>query len=582
VINPFVYQNYYQQQLENLRELAAEFAHAHPSIAPLLSKTSTDPDVERLLEGVAFLCGLIQQRIDDEFPEIIHALIDILFPHYLRPIPSVSIVKFTPRPGLMETLRIEAGSMIAAKPIEGTECLFRTCYDTEIYPLELIDAAHLKPAAGPHRIRLSFKLKGIKLSQWNPTNVRFFLGENLTQGTDLLVLLDKYLQNVTFTSHDEGSSVSLPPAVLKPLGFEPEDSLLPYPQQSFGGFSLLQEYFLFPQKHLFMDLTGWENWKDRGDDYEFDVIFELKPCNVPIPKISTDQFHLFTAPVINLFQHDAEPIVRDHRAEKMLINPSIAHPEHYRVFSIENVVGIERGTVKRKEYQPIGLFVPNRTDEAIYQLIHSVSVVNNSPELYITFPYTNRQDKFSQETFSITLLATNGKLPEQLRPGDINRRTEGLPELVEVVNIMTPTSSLDPPIGKDTLWKFLSHLSLNFSRIAEINNFKTLLELYVFPESREREKITINKKRIEGLSDISLQPVDRLYGGTVLRGQKVIIRANLDHFAGWGDLYLFGSVIDRFLCSVSSINTFIELELYEELSGESLKWPPRSGNRLLI
>jgi type VI secretion system protein ImpG len=577
-----VYQKYYQQQLENLREMAAEFAQAHPSIAPLLSKTSTDPDVERLLEGVAFLCGLIQQRIDDEFPEIIHSLIDILLPHYLRPIPSASIVKFTPRSGLMETLQVPAGSVVASKPIEGTECLFRTCYDTEIYPLELTGAAHLKPAVGSHRIRLSFKLKGINLSQWNPTNVRFFLGENLAQGTDLLILLSKYLQTVTFTSHDGGSSVSLPPNVLKPLGFDPESSLLPYPQQSFGGFSLLQEYFLFPQKHLFIDLTGWEFWQNRGDGEEFDVIFELKPCNLSIPKISTNQFHLFTTPIINIFKHDAEPIVRDHRAEKMLINSSVAHPEHYRIFSVENVVGIERGTVKRKVYQPIGLFVPNGIGEAVYQIIHSVSPINNSPESYITFPYSDRHDEFNQETFSITLLATNGKLPEQLRPGDINRRTEDLPELVEVINIMTPTASLDPPIGKNTLWKFLSHLSLNFSRIAEINNFKTLLGLYVFPESREREKVTINKKRVEGLSDISLQPVDRLYGGTVLRGQKVIIRANLDHFAGWGDLYLFGTVIDRFLCSISSINTFIELDLHEELSGETLKWPPRSGNRLLI
>ena len=115
-----------------------------------------------------------------------------------------------------------------------------------------------------------------------------------------------------------------------------------------------------------------------------------------------------------------------------------------------------------------------------------------------------------------------------------------------------------------------------------MDNFKTLLRLYVFPESREREKVTINIKRIEGLSDISMEPVDRLFGGTVLRGQKVVIRANLDNFSGWGDIYLFGSVIDRFLSTISSMNTFVELELLEELSGETIKWPPRSGNRPLI
>lgn len=577
-----MFPKYYQQQLENLRELAAEFSQAHPSIAPMLSKTSTDPDVERLLEGVAFLSGLIQQRIDDEFPEIIHSLIDILFPHYLRPIPSASIAKFTPRSGLMGTLEVPAGSMIASKPVEGTVCFFRTCYDTEIYPLELTGAEFIEQAVGSNSIRLTFKLNGINLSKWDPQSVRLFLGENFTHGANLFILLNRYLRRVTFSPHTGGSTISLSPSVLNPVGYDPEYSLLPFPQQSFGGFRLLQEYFLFPQKHLFIELTGWELWEDRGDGDEFDVLFELSPCDVSIPKITTNQFHLFTTPIVNLFQHDAEPIIRDHRTEKMLISPSIANPDHYRIFSVEQVVGIERGTVQRKEYHQLGLFLPDGGDADVYQLIHSVSPINNSPELYVTFPYSQDQAELKQETLSVTLLATNGKLPEHLRPGDVNGRTEDLPELVDVVNIMSPTASLDPPIGKDTLWKFLSHLSLNFSQIVDIDNFKTLLRLYVFPESREREKVTINLKRIEGLSDISMEPVDRLFGGTVLRGQKVVLRANLDHFSGWGDLYLFGSVIDRFLSTISSMNTFIELELHEELSGETIKWPPRSGNRPLI
>jgi len=324
-----VFPKYYQQQLENLRELAAEFSQAHPSIAPMLSKTSTDPDVERLLEGVAFLSGLIQQRIDDEFPEIIHSLIDILFPHYLRPIPSASIAKFTPRSGLMGTLEVPAGSMIASKPVEGTVCFFRTCYDTEIYPLELTGAEFIEQAVGSNSIRLTFKLNGINLSKWDPQSVRLFLGENFTHGANLFILLNRYLRRVTFSPHTGGSTISLSPSVLNPVGYDPEYSLLPFPQQSFGGFRLLQEYFLFPQKHLFIELTGWELWEDRGDGDEFDVVFELSPCDVSIPKITTNQFHLFTTPIVNLFQHDAEPIIRDHRTEKMLISPSIANPESF-------------------------------------------------------------------------------------------------------------------------------------------------------------------------------------------------------------------------------------------------------------
>ena len=96
---------YYQQELQKLRELARDFAKIHPAIAPMLSGTTSDPDVERLLEGVAFLTGLLHHKLDDEFPELIHGLIDIIFPHYLRPIPSTSIVMFTPKPSMMETMK---------------------------------------------------------------------------------------------------------------------------------------------------------------------------------------------------------------------------------------------------------------------------------------------------------------------------------------------------------------------------------------------------------------------------------------------------------------------------------------------
>ena len=123
---------------------------------------------------------------------------------------------------------------------------------------------------------------------------------------------------------------------------------------------------------------------------------------------------------------------------------------------------------------------------------------------------------------------------------------------------------------------------MNLSEIADADNFRSLLSLYAFTESREREKVTINIKRIEGISEISMVPVDRLFKGTMIRGQKVILTVNLDQYSGWGDLYLFGSVIDLFLSSISSMNTFIELEIHEKLSGEILKWSPRIGNRPLI
>lgn len=53
---------------------------------PLPAEKDADPDIERLLEGVAFLTGNLRQKIEDEFPELTHGLIKMLWPNYLRPL----------------------------------------------------------------------------------------------------------------------------------------------------------------------------------------------------------------------------------------------------------------------------------------------------------------------------------------------------------------------------------------------------------------------------------------------------------------------------------------------------------------
>src|SRR4030095_3561713 len=87
---------YYQEELAYLREMGKEFAAAHPAVAHMLESSGADPDVERLLEGVAFLTGRVRQKLDDEIPELFQSLMSLLWPHYLRPVPSTSILQFTP------------------------------------------------------------------------------------------------------------------------------------------------------------------------------------------------------------------------------------------------------------------------------------------------------------------------------------------------------------------------------------------------------------------------------------------------------------------------------------------------------
>ncbi len=571
----------YQEQLANLRDLGFEFSKVHPAIAPMLSESSTDPDVERLLEGVAFLNGLIQEKLDDEFPEIVHGLMDVIFPQYLRPVPALSIAVLDPKPNMMESITIPAGVSINSKPVDDTICPFRTCFSTEVHPLKLTKAWAEDLALKGSRIHLECRLTGPTLDQWQPETLRFYAGEDFSQGAQLFILFRKYLKRIILKPKGEGSEVSLEPRFLRYVGFDLKNSLLPYPPQSFGGLRLLQEYFVLPEKYLFYDLTGFDQWIDRGEGIDFEIIFEFMQHRLTIPRISERQFFFFATPIVNLYKYESDPISLDHKREKLQMRPSYIGREHFQVFSVEKVLGFEIGSVAKHEYVPLEKFARARGKQSSYSLVRARSAIDDLPETFLMISYPEDNPNPVEQTLTLTLTCTNGNLPERLRRGDICMQTVDLSELVSPTNIMSPTSAINPLLGQQTLWKFLSHLSLNFLELADADNLKALLELYIHAEGRDRIRITANQKRINGIQSVEVKPMDRMVQGSILRGRKVEMTSSLDHFANMGDLYLFASVIDLFLGTYSNLNTFVAFELLENLSGDRYTWQPRLGDRLL-
>jgi type VI secretion system protein ImpG len=574
------YNKYYQEELQNLRELGAEFARVHPALAPLLSGPSADPDVERLLEGVAFLTGLIRRKLDDDFPEIIHSLTDLIFPHYLRPIPATTVVAFRPKPNLQETLRIPAGTALASVPVDGTECRFRTCTDLEVHPLRLTAAELIQQPGQRDRIRLALQLSGPDLSRWSVKRLRLYLGDEYSQATDLFMHLTRHVRRITLHPVAGGSDRALPPTALRPVGFDLANSLLAFPSQAFRGFRLLQEYFVLPQKFLFLDLDGFDGWTDRGKGNAFEIHFELTSAPVPPPKVRPEHFVLFAAPVINLFAQDAEPVLLDHRTDKIRIRPSAKDPSHVQVYSVDRVEGFVQGSVARREYVPLELFSQHQADRPVYQILRSQSPVTDLPEVALALTYPVESPEPVTETLSMALTCTNGALPERLQLGDICRPTSSTPELVTFQNILPPTSPIQPALEENALWRFLSHLSLNYLSIANVDNLKEMLRLYIFP-GRDRTRIASNLKRVEGILDLKVTPSDRLVSGLPMRGQAIQLSARQDHFAGLGDFFLFGSLLDLFLGVYSSMNSFIRFSMKDTVTGETYTWPTRIGDRSL-
>ena len=577
-----MFNKHYEQELQNLRQLAVEFSKAHPATAPMLSGPTADPDAERLIEGVAFLTGLLHQKIRDDFPEIIHALMNVIFPHYIRPIPATSIVVFSPKPNLPETISVKKGTSLASIPVDGTQCLFQTSFDIDVHPLRLLSADFLQVTGQPARIRLVMELTGPDLAAWQPRTLGFFLGGSHTEATDLFMLLTHYLKRIVLNPMGNGESCTLPATALSPSGFHMQNSLLSYPDHAFKGYRLLHEYFILPRKFTFLELQGWENWTNRGSGRQFEIIFELLPAPVAYPKITNDHFILNATPVINLFKHDADPFLLDHRIEKIRVRPAAQNPNHFQVFSVDSVSGYLQGSVAQKNYVPLELFQQQDHQSTVYEVGYARSPITDAPEVFISLTYPPDGPEPVKETLSISLTCSNGGLPERLQVGDISVQTSDSPELLTFRNVLPPTSPIDPPLGNNAAWRFLAHLSLNYLPLANAENLRELLHLYVFPEARDKAKVAANSKRVEGITGFEVTPVDRLVRGVVLRGQNLEMTARQDHFAGLGDLYLFGAVMEAFLGVYSGMNTFTQFKLKESLSGESFLWPAKMGTRPLL
>jgi len=573
---------YFQEELVNLRDLGEAFSKAHPAVAPMLSGPTADPDVERLLEGVAFLTALLRQKLDDDFPEIVHDLIHLIWPHYLRPVPSTTIIAFTPKPTVKQPMVIPAGTQTASVRTEETTCLFKTCYDVELQPLELVDASFVEASGKPPAIRLVLELRGLKLADWQPERLRFFLAGTYGDAANLYLLLRRHLKQIVITPAERGSAVALAAENLKPVGFSPDEGLIPYPTHSFPGYRIVQEYLILPEKFFFLDLVGWEHWGNRGDGSRFEIRLELGPFSVPPPRIRKENFVLSATPAINVFPHEADPIRLDHQRAEYLVRPSGVDASHYQVYAVESVIGYVQGTAEERRYLPFEVFNPEPSTKPLYHTRVRRSPLGGNFDTYLSVAYPPDQGPPVSETLSIALLCTNGSLPETLRVGDICIPTSSSPEFAEFTNIRPPTTNVLPPLETNLLWRLLSHLSLNYVSLARADNLRALLKLYLFPETRDRTSLLANEKRIAGIEKVEAKGSNRLVSGIMMRGQEISLRLRQDHFASLGDLFLFGSMLDYFLGVYASMNTYTRLQAEEVQTGERYQWPARVGDRFLI
>ena len=618
---------YYNHELQHIREMAGEFALEYPKIAGRLGLDGfecADPYVERLLEGFAYLSARVQLKVDAEFPRFTQHLLEMIYPHYLAPTPSMAVVQC--QPDLMEGSLNEGFLIPKATPLrsqigkgEQTACEYRTAQDLTLWPIELIEAEYLNgvgavanlgiPSLPGLKAGIRLRLKttaGLTFNQLKLNNLPLYLrgaGELPMQIYEQL-LANSLGVAVQPTNRPIAWQHIIKQAAVLPVGFAENEALLPYTPRSFQGYRLLQEYFAFPERYMFVELTQLQPALQQCVDNEVDIIILLNRSNPRlVNEIDKSRFALFCTPAVNVFPKRADRIHLSNQSNDYHIVPDRTRPLDYEVYQIREVTGFGSTSDDQQTFLPFyqaGSDNSHKQQRAYYSITRSPRVISAKQkiqgprssyvgnELYIAIvdsaeaPFKSDLRQLGLET-----LCTNRDLPLQLPIGigktDFNIQT-GAP--VEFILCLSgPTKPRPSNAHKDTAWKLINHLSLNYLSLINDNEqegataFRGLLSLY-----GDNSDLSF-RKQIEGVLFIQSKPIVRRINtaGPIVFGRGLEITVTVDESAFEGSgVFLLGMVLEQFFAQYVSLNSFTETVLKTSDRGEIMRWPTRLGQRHLL
>lgn len=617
---------YYNRELQYIREMGGEFAKEYPKIASRLALDGfecSDPYVERLLEGFAFLAARVQLKLDAGFPRFTQHLLEMVYPHYLAPLPSMAVVQMQPDlndAGLMDGVCIPRDTQLRSQISKGeqTACEYRTAHEVTLWPLQLVEASYLVNASAvanlgiPSRpalkagLRLRFRTTaGLQCHHLALDKLSLFLrgGEVSAQ------VYEQLLANVIDVVVQAGQTtrplpISLGAQAVKPSGFSQDQALLPYSPRSFQGYRLLQEYFAFPERYMFIELDGLKPALQRCEQTETDIVFLF---NRSIPQLhdalDAAQFNLFCTPSINLFPKRADRVHVRHGASDFHIVPDRTRALDYEVHTVTEILGYGSHAEPEVEFLPFyELRDRHRFDtrKAYYTIQREPrrlstkqsrsgarsSYIGSEVNVSLVDASTAPFDR-NLKQLGLQLMCTNRDLPLQMPVGvgstDFTLQS-GAP--VEAVRCLAgPTRPRPSPVRRDSAWQLVSHLSLNYLSLIDNSEsegaaaLRQLLALYADTSDNSVQR------QVDGLVNISSRPVTRRVPlpGPIHFGRGLQLTVDFDEsaFEG-GSIMLLGTVLEHFFTRYVSINAFTETVIRSTDRGEIKQWPARMGQRHIL
>ena len=583
------FDRYYREELSYLRELGAEFAGRNASLAPFLARESFDPDVERLIEGFAFLTGRLRQKLDDELPELTQSLAQIVAPHLLTPVPAMTVVQFLPsRTGGLARMTVKRGSELASRPIYGGRCRFRTCYDVRLTPVRVVGASSAT-LARRGRIRLELALTDrAELAELELDRLRLYLDPHGNGALARALYMALLTQCRALRIEDgSGRGYDLPPDRVRPVGFRADEAVVPWPDKAAPGWRLLQEYFVFPDKFMFLDLLGLEETA-RFSGGRLVVTFDLDEPLADSAGLNADSIRLNATPVVNLFDADADPIRVDGRRGEYRLTARDSAGNRHEIHSVRRVRGHDRNAVgarSRVEYAPLETFdvLGQVRDRACYAVRRHRNPVTDAVDATIAFSRTHGGRSGPRlQTVSCAVRCTNGTLPDEVPAGHIDQMTDGSPNFAAFRDIQPVTPACPPPLDAPLMRRSIATIAANFSSMLDVDTLRAAMaaaNTKIHFDYMERERHAL---RAEGLEQVAAAPFDWFVEGLPVRGWDITVTVSESKFGGLGDVCLFSRVLGAFFDDLAGINTVHRLGLVARESNRRFRAPVRIGQRAVL
>lgn len=605
-------ERYYREELDYLRQLGKLLARDKPYLSRFLAEKEGDPDVERLMEASAFLAGGVRQKLEDAFPEFTHGIIRMLWPNYLRPVPSMSVIEYQPEGNIQAPVQVLRDELVSSgvirvassgRKVLGDDdrtppppCHFTLARDIWLQPLQIRDVRNASSLEEGIVDIVFFAENGVSSRALDLNKINFWLGnEDDYTRYQLYLWFSERLMDAELIIGEQ--HIPLPELWLEATGFEREDALLPWPKNVHNGYRVLQEYFCYPESFFFFHLR---DAAPLPEDFHGGAFTLRLHFNQPLPmdiKLRASSLHLFCTPVVNLFVHQAEPIAPDGSAPQYPLRASHQHPGAYDIFRVKSVsskvsasgevAGVTSPSRLWPEFESFNHQMEySRQREVVYWHHRTkTSLFHRGLEHSIAFVHADGRlpdpAHLSGEALSVSLVCTNRMLPVQLHTGDICVAVGKNPAVASFSNVTRPTRPLYPVTDGDMQWLLISCMNLNYLSLLDREALVQILRTFDLPGIQHPQQARLSQQKLDAIERLETKPADRLFKGVPVRGLSTTLWINPAPFVCEGEIYQLGSVLTHFFALYASINSFHRLKIINTESQEVWEWQNNGQHALM-